>query len=238
MSRSAGPFVTCLVACLVLTACGSTGGAAGPATPSTTTARTTAPTTQPTTAPGDGVRAVFLGDSYTVGVGTSGGPTYAERVADRMGWSQVDAAQSGTGYVADGGGGGNAPFGERVDDVVAAGPDVVVVQGSTNDVLAPAAEVGAAASALYADLAAAVPGADVVVFGPPAAPGVPRTEIEAIRDALAGAAAQAGLLFVDPIAGGWLEPPDGLYADVIHPDDEGHAVMADELVEELRAAGY
>ncbi|SFO94351.1 Lysophospholipase L1 [Geodermatophilus dictyosporus] len=183
------------------------------------------------------VRAVFLGDSYTVGVGTSVGPTYAARTADRLGWTEVDAGQSGTGYVADGGGGDRAPFRARVPDVAQAAPDVVVVQGSTNDAGVPSVEVGAAATALYADLAAAVPGARVVVLGPLAAPGVPRAEIEAIRDALAAAAAQAGLLFVDPVAGDWLAPSQGLWADSTHPDDEGYAVVADELVAALEAAG-
>ncbi|MEX5718170.1 SGNH/GDSL hydrolase family protein [Geodermatophilus maliterrae] len=236
VSHLAGLLVSCLLACPALAACGGTGSAEGPTTPSAAPTTTTAPTTPPTTTAG-GVRAVFLGDSYTVGVG-SDGPTYAAQVADRLGWTQVEAAQSGTGYVADGGGRGNAPFGDRVDDVAAADPDVVVVQGSTNDVGADPAAVAAAAAHLYGDLAAAVPDADVVVLGPLAPPEVPRPGVEAVRDALATAAGQAGLRFVDPVAGGWLEPPEGLYADGLHPDDEGYARLADELVEELRAAGW
>jgi lysophospholipase L1-like esterase len=67
---------------------------------------------------------------------------------------------------------------------------------------------------------------------------VPRAAVEAVRDALAAAAGQAGLRFVDPIADGWLEPPDGLYADGLHPDEDGYARLADELAEDLRAAGW
>ncbi|MBM7805818.1 lysophospholipase L1-like esterase [Geodermatophilus bullaregiensis] len=236
VSRLAGLLVSCLAACLALAACGGTDSAEGPTTPATPPTTTTAGTTPPA-APAEEVRAVFLGDSYTVGVG-SDGPTYAAQVADRLGWTQVEAAQSGTGYVSDGGGGDNAPFGGRVDDVVAADPDVVVVQGSTNDVGVDPAAVGAAAAALYAELAAAVPDADVVVLGPLAAPVVPRAAVEAVRDALAAAAGQAGVRFVDPIADGWLEPPDGLYADGLHPDEDGYARLADELAEDLRAAGW
>jgi lysophospholipase L1-like esterase len=231
--RAVPQLVSCLLSCLVLTACGGAGRAAVPPTAAPTSASTAARTAD--TAPP--VRAVFLGDSYTVGVGAAG-PTYAERVADRLGWIRIDAAQSGTGYVADGGGGDRSPFADRVDDVAAADPDVVVVQGSVNDVGADPADVGAAATALYADLAAAVPDARVVVLGPPEAPGVPRDAVGAVRDALAGAAGVAGLTFADPIAGGWLTPPGDSYADALHPDDEGHAALADGLVAALRDAGW
>ena len=237
--RPARPLTTCLLL-LALTACGGAGRAAAPTTAETTastTDRTVASTAARTAEAAPPVRAVFLGDSYTVGVGATA-PTYAQQVADRMGWVRIDAAQSGTGYVADGGGGDRAPFGDRVDDVAAADPDVVVVQGSVNDVGADPGDVGAAAGALYAELTVAVPGARVVVLGPPDAPGVPRDAVEAVRDALAGAADEAGLTFADPITGGWLAPPEDVYADGLHPDDEGHAALADGLVAALRDAGW
>ncbi len=238
--RPARPLTTCLLALLALTACGGAGRAAAPTTPATTapgTASAPAATAARTADAAPPVRAVFLGDSFTVGVGATG-PTYAQQVAERMGWVRIDAAQSGTGYVADGGGGDRAPFGDRVDDVAAAGPDVVVVQGSVNDVGADPADVGAAAGDLYAELAAAVPDARVVVLGPPDAPGVPRDAVVAVRDALAAAAGDAGLTFADPIAGGWLTPPEESYADGLHPDDDGYAALADGLVAALRDAGW
>lgn len=219
----------------MLAACGAEQPPAVPAPPAT------GPETGPATpaAPREEVvRAVFLGDSYTVGVGAGVGDGYVDRVAEGLGWDAVQAGQSGTGYVSEGRGGDRTPYGERVDDVAAAAPDVVVVQGSTNDVGVPAAEVGAAAADLYADLAAAVPGADIVVVGPLAPPDVPLSEIEAISDALATAAAHHGLLYVDPLGEAWLTPPDGLYADGLHPDAEGYAVFADELLDQLEAAGF
>ena len=99
------------------------------------------------------VRAVFVGDSYTVGLGGDG-TSYVEPTAAAMRWTAVNLGASGTGYLSAATAG---PYRERLDGVLAADPDVVVVQGSTNDLSRPPAEVGAAAAQLYAELTAIVP---------------------------------------------------------------------------------
>ena len=179
-------------------------------------------------------RAVFLGDSYTVASGIGTG--YASRTAAAMGWTPVLEAAGGTGYVA-AGDGTVGPYAGRVDEVVADDPDVLLVQGSTNDVGSPVAAVAEAADELYAELARRLPGAQVVVLGPLAPPGVDRAGVLAVRDALADAADDAGIPYIDPIADGWLTPADGLYGDPIHPNEAGHAELADDLAEALRDAG-
>ena len=46
-----------------------------------------------------------------------------------------------------------------------------------------------------------------------------------IRDVLSAAAAAAGAAFVDPIADRWfVDRPDLIGADGVHPTDAGHAV--------------
>lgn len=181
--------------------------------------------------------AVVLGDSFTVGFGASG-VGYVGDLADQMGWTAVNAGQSGTGYVNDSGVSGQSVYGARIQAVVAEAPDLVLVQGSTNDVgAASAAAVGRAAQDVYAALHEQLPGVPVIVLGPLDAPTVDREGVFAVRDALADAAARAGLPFIDPIANDWLSSAD-LFADGLHPNDKGYAEFADDLAAELHALGF
>nr|WP_243850777.1 SGNH/GDSL hydrolase family protein [Modestobacter marinus] len=177
-----------------------------------------------------------MGDSYTAA--SHDGAGYVPPTADALGWEPVLEAVSGTGYVAVGAEPGAAPYQERVDEVVAAAPDVVVVQGSTNDAGLPTAEVHAAAETLYADLQAQLPEAQVVVVGPLIPPGSDPVAVAGVRTALAEAAGAAGLPFVDPLAEGWLHPSDGLFADPIHPNQTGYDAFSADLVSALRAQGH
>ncbi|MGY1813417.1 SGNH/GDSL hydrolase family protein [Blastococcus sp. SYSU D00820] len=181
--------------------------------------------------------AVFLGDSFTVGFGGEDGG-YVSRTADRLDWTAVAEGQSGTGYVNPSAVEGQEPYGQRLASVIAEDPDVVVVQGSTNDVSATPAAVQTAARRLYADLEKALPDAQVLVLGPLSPPGVDAAAVRQIRDVLADAAEDAGLPYVDPIAGRWLTPPDGLFVDGVHPNDRGYTRMAEELARALRDAGF
>ncbi|WP_175483842.1 SGNH/GDSL hydrolase family protein [Modestobacter sp. DSM 44400] len=237
-----------LLLLLPLTSCGSgesgsgRGSAAAVATPAApTTTDTPAATDTPTVTSPDAaavLRVAFLGDSYTVGVGSSIAG-YVAAVADGMGWKAVNDGQSGTGYLNPGPGAGTSVFAGRVPAVAAEVPDVVVVQGSTNDVGQDPNAVGQAADHLYGALAAALPRSRIVVVGPLAAPSVDPAGVLSIRDALAAAAARAGLSFVDPIAAAWLQPPDGLYAsDKLHPNDAGYAQIAARLVRALGKLGF
>jgi lysophospholipase L1-like esterase len=178
--------------------------------------------------------AVFLGDSYTVGFGGGG---YVTRTAQELGWTAVARGQSGTGYVNPSEVTGQSVYGDRVAELVAVHPGIVVVQGSTNDLGRPIGAIAIAARELYAQLARTLPDAKLVVLGPLAPPGVAQKDIGLIRDVLADAAHDAGLAFIDPIAQGWLQPPSGLFVDGVHPNDAGYAELADHLVAALRALG-
>lgn len=189
------------------------------------------------TPPSVGSAVVVLGDSFTAAVGSESGRGYLLPLAEELGWAVTAAAQSGTGYVSPSIVPGYQPYGGRVAEVVSRRPSLVVVQGSTNDVGRPADDVGRAADALYADLRAQLPGVPVVVVGPIDAPTIDPAGVRGIRDALAEAAQEAGLPFIDPIADEWLQPPDELYADGLHPDDEGYEEFAEELAAALRDQG-
>jgi len=221
-----------------------TSSVAGCGTEEAGTAAPTAPagsasaTATPSATPSVDTRAVVLGDSYTVGLGSAGEVGYVEALAAQMDWTVVRAGESGTGYVNPSGVDGQSVYGDRVDQVAAASPSVVLVQGSTNDVgFASAAAVGDAAQAMYGALQESLPDARIVVVGPLDAPTVDRASVTAVRDELAAAAAAAGLPFIDPIAESWLEDEE-LYADGLHPDDEGYLAFAADLAEELRELGF
>jgi lysophospholipase L1-like esterase len=62
--------------------------------------------------------------------------------------------------------------------------------------------------------------------------------VREVRTAVAQAATTARLSFIDPLAEEWLQPPEGLFADPIHPNDAGYRELADHLVTALRLRGY
>ncbi|MCZ2838578.1 SGNH/GDSL hydrolase family protein [Modestobacter sp. VKM Ac-2985] len=221
--RSPTPVLLSVLSVLACVGCGLS--TASGSAPSGDDARTTAADS----------RVVVLGDSYTVD--SAEGAGYVPLVSEAMGWATVLEAEDGTGYLAGGLAADPAPYRERLDDVVAGQPDLVLVQGSTNDVGHPVAELRAAADHLYAALAARLPDARVVVLGPVAPPGVDPAGVGAVRDVLLEAAGSAGLTFIDPIAEGWLSPADGLFADPVHPNGAGYERMGTELAEALRDRG-
>jgi lysophospholipase L1-like esterase len=56
-----------------------------------------------------------------------------------------------------------------------------------------------------------------------------------VRDVLNVAARAAGAAFVDPIGAGWfVDRPDLISVDGVHPNDEGHAYLADKIAPLIR----
>ena len=177
----------------------------------------------------------FLGDSWTAGVGATGRRGYAVRAAEQLGWGYANFGVGGSGYSVPGPHGSR--FAERVPQLAALHPDVVVVQGSLNERRSTEAALRPAAVSTLTRLRSALdPGTPVLVIGASYNPGTPDGTIEEINAAVSDAAAGAGLPFVDPAAAGWTDPHDaGLWSDTIHPDDRGHQVIADRLAPLLRA---
>ncbi len=178
----------------------------------------------------------FVGDSWTVGLGAIDTGGYAPLTAEQLGWRYTELGFSGSGYVRPGEG---APFADRIDDAVAGRPSAIVVQGSLNDQAADVDDVAAAARDTLARLReAAGPGTGILVVGAPGCPGCDAGAIAAINDVLVEAADAAGLRFVDPAEQEWVDPDDpGLWADPLHPNDEGYRRMADRLAPLLAELG-
>ncbi|HEY1134324.1 MAG TPA: SGNH/GDSL hydrolase family protein [Nocardioides sp.] len=175
----------------------------------------------------------FLGDSWTCGLGLSDAGTqgdetrgFTAQAADELGWSAVTECVGGTGYTRPAG----ATYGDRLGDLLDAKPDVVVVQGSTNDVPSDPDDLAAAAAAVLNRIAEELPDASRVVVGPAYTPGSSPGRIDLLRDVLADAAADHDEVWLDLVDA---QLADDHFTDDFHPTDAGHARLGRWLAEEL-----
>ncbi len=176
---------------------------------------------------------VVVSDSYTTGTNEGGEgprswPARAWQILARDGERIAPdvAAEGRAGYAVHG------DHGSGFEDLTAHAvkPDdaLVVFFGSRND---QGVDPGLLAERVCStfDLARRLaPSAKFLVIGPPwPTADVPQAMFQ-IRDALSAAAGAAGAAFVDPIAERWfVDRPDLIGADGVHPTDAGHQYMAD-----------
>lgn len=183
----------------------------------------------------------FVGDSYTNGAGTDSGAAhrFPALVAAQFGAQKQVLGFNGSGYVARGPKPYNVTFPEAAARVNPTAK-VVVVLGSRNDT-APRSEVESAAKKTFATVREVAPHARIVVFGPPWINGLPTDQIKSDREAVKAAAKSADVEFHDPLADGWFAERskirDGkstmIASDHIHPNDAGHAYIADRIASAL-----
>jgi acyl-CoA thioesterase-1 len=191
------------------------------------------------------VHAVFLGDSYTYGVGAAQrGDGYAYLVARAEHWSADVVGLPGSGYVR---------VAEKDDkrisaglsSVIAAQPQVVIVECGHNDVDngIPLRRVEPTALRDLRVLRAGLPQATIVVLGPVWLSGSPSRRVYAVRDAVHAAQRQIpGSLWIDPVAQHWFtgqwETRTGDDATMInyavgHPNNTGYRHIARRLERDL-----
>jgi lysophospholipase L1-like esterase len=181
-----------------------------------------------------------IGDSYTTGTDEGGlGPKSWTALA----WQTL--AQRGVRTVADVSAEGRAGYfapgdrGSIFEDLTASAvkPDdaLVVFFGSRNDQgVDPGLLAGRARDTF--DLARLLaPSARFLVIGPPWPTADVPGSMLLIRDVLNAAARAAGAAFVDPIGDRWfVDRPDLIGPDGVHPNDEGHAYLADKIAPLIR----
>jgi lysophospholipase L1-like esterase len=189
----------------------------------------------PMTAGSPVTRIAVIGDSYTNGTAIGGQgpkswPTLAWMTLARRGMQvAADVAAEGRAGYGVRGDQGNL-FADLTPRVVKPDDALVVFYGSRNDQgIDPNALSGQIFNAL--SLARGIaPNARLLVIGPPwPTPDVPPAVLQ-IRDVLSFQSMLAGATFVDPIAAGWfMDRPDLIGPDGVHPTDAGHAYMADKI---------
>ena len=163
---------------------------------------------------------VAFGDSLTSGVGTTGGNDYVSLLSSRTGVAIINAGRSGD---------TTASALARVDSaVLSRDPDIVIVLLGGNDLL-QGVPVQQRISNITAIVQRIRAGAAVILVG------VGNGPLDPFEGALPGIATQSSSSLVPAVLEGILGVP-GLMADLIHPNNAGHAIMADRIEPTLRAA--
>ena len=167
------------------------------------------------------ITVVAFGDSLTSGVGTTGNSDYVSLLSNRTGEAIINAGRSGD---------TTASALARIEGaVLSRDPDIVIVLLGGNDLLQ-----GVPVQQRISNITAIVQrirsgGAAVILVG------VGNGPLDPFEGALPGIASQSSSSLVPAVLEGILGVP-GLMADLIHPNNAGHAIMADRIEPALRAA--
>ena len=181
-----------------------------------------------------------IGDSYTTGTDEGGlGPnSWTARawqtLAQRGVRIEADVAAEGkAGYAVPGDHG--SIFEDLTARVVKPDDALVVFFGSRND---EGVDPGLLAERARATLLMALrfaPTARFLVIGPPWPTADVPVSLLMIRDVLNATARAAGAAFVDPIGDRWfVDRPDLIGVDGVHPNDAGHEYLADKIAPLIR----
>lgn len=182
-----------------------------------------------------------IGDSYTHGTedGGRGAGSWTARTwrtlaarGMRIVGDVAAEGRAGYGMIGDHG----SVFEDLAGRAVRSDDAVVVFFGSRNDqgvdlkVLAEKARVNFDLARRYA------PTARLLVIGPPWPTADVPVPVLQIRDVLYGAAQAVGATWVDPIFERWfVDRPELIAKDGVHPNDAGHKYMADKITPLIRA---
>ncbi|SDS35855.1 SGNH/GDSL hydrolase family protein [Agrococcus carbonis] len=201
----------------------------------TTPAASASPTPSATADPTGRPVAVFIGDSYTVGSGTSlEGTGFPAMLGELRGWEVVNLGISGTGYAMSRDAawcppGGCVAYAGVIPDAVGHDPDIVVVSGGRNDLAAGSPEqLAPAVVDFFTRLRAALPEARIVVTSPLwDAPSPPQSLID-LGVIVEREANRIGAVYLD--LGQPLENrPELIAPDGLHPNEEGLRLIAERI---------
>lgn len=223
---------------------------AGCTTPTGDKASADAPSRSPATAAHDArakAPVVFiLGDSYTTGVrGVPVEQTYATDAARQLRWQVIIAGHEGTGFVTRGAIG--KTFRTLFTEQLAwrPAPDMVVVSGGHNDWPHTFDQVKGAARQLLTEIKRRWPTSRLVLMGPLWGSDPPPAGLQ-VRDALAAAAGERHVPFIDPLAEQWItgdihsgvgNAPQYIRPDGTHPNVAGNRYVAGRFITDLRKLG-
>ena len=176
-----------------------------------------------------------IGDSYTAGSseGGNGAQSWPELawqlLADRGVEVNADvAAEGGAGYGQRGSRG--SVFEDLTAQAVQRTDALVVFFGSRNDQPVDPQKFPSLAASTFKLARFTAPDAKFLIIGPAWPTATPPPEVLKIRDSLRAVASAGPAQFVDPIAEGWfVDRPELIGADGVHPTDAGHRYMAERI---------
>lgn len=181
-----------------------------------------------------------IGDSYTTGTNEGGlganswtARTWRSLTVPGLRIASEVAAEGRAGYGAIGDHG--SIFQDLTAKVVKPEDVLVVFFGSRNDQDVDPVLLAQRVHATFTLARRLAPSARFLVVGPPWPTADVPLPVLVIRDVLAGAAWAAQADFVDPIGDRWfVDRPDLIGSDGVHPNDAGHEYMADKMVPLIR----
>lgn len=186
-------------------------------------------------------RVVVFGDSYTAGTGANNEFVnyYAYELGKMMGWGNtIISGVGGTGYINTGN--NRKTFRQRINDIISANPDAVIITGGINDLkIATPEQVGTEAALFFNQIRKALPKCEIIVVSPfwPKATNYPVAYKEALHSAINGIANSD---FIDLGESFTANPGRALsiqslvYKDGMHPSATGHSVIAEKLSAALK----
>lgn len=182
--------------------------------------------------------ALFIGDSYTQGVGASSlDNAFISLVALAERWRPVNGGYGGTGYLATAGrsacGLAYCPsFGESLRRSAGARPEVVVISGGRNDISFRPTKFAGAVDKTLREARDLFPLAKIYVVLPIWDDRPAPAFIGEAREAVRQAALSSGATYLD-IGEPLFDQSALVSADGIHPNDAGHAAIARALIKAL-----
>lgn len=186
-----------------------------------------APATPVTTA--TPLRVLAIGDSVMKGFGLSPASAWPELLAGNNGWDLTSLACDGAGFLTVGSERecddtflGVAEAADTVD------PDLIIIEGSSNDYGQPDAELAAATTKTLALLRAKYPDARIIGLSAVWTDTLPDDQVEAINAQVSSAVAAVGGSYFDigqPLSG----HPEIMQADDVHPTAAGQLILADSI---------
>lgn len=220
---------------------GSSESAATAQAPATSAAATA---TSTLTVP-DEPSALWVGDSFTAGVGGMGQASYARMTCLRLGWACNVDAQGSTGYINDGAEdfpGEVTRIPNRLDfDKQTYNVDVAILDGGRNDLTNSIEDVLAAMSSYVDELRSVWPAARIVIVVPTYMTDVKFDNYDQLTEGVRALASRVGGSVIDQVGEGWWRDVDVKsmqISDEVHPNAVGNAYMANRFEQSLRAAGF
>lgn len=191
--------------------------------------------------------AAWLGASTFYGSGATS-RALRQTASALLGWTDVNCGQGGTGYVNPGVEDGCAKYRDRLPEMFTHNPDVVLVQGTANDILYPVSAVAAEAAQVYAEILAWKPSTRLYVIGMLAVRSGEVTEPwHAAWTSTIRTLVPRGAIWIDPLTDAWLtgtgcvgSPAGDGNADVYlsagsyHPSQAGHDYLGTRLAYAVR----
>lgn len=174
----------------------------------------------------------FLGDSYTAGDGLphKASQRWSKLVSNFFGWQEDNFGIGDTGYSTAGVLAGGAPYYDRVNEVASDGPAVVVVSGGRND----QKDDETAIWRVFTTLREELPDATIIGVQPMFDAGPYPPLMTKIGQTVDRAVTSVGGIYI-PLGNPLQGRPSLIQSDHVHPNAEGHQVLARAIESALSA---